>query len=107
MVFDSPLRPLTRPPEDMDISYLPSSERLMVMGRRFETSRRRPSSFFFRLSLVGVSIMLAVAMSYSRCEVRCTRGGARSGLCGCYGVSAEELGGEREVSAPSRRVCGG
>jgi hypothetical protein len=53
VVFDSPLSPLTSPPEDMDMSYLPSSERLMVMGRRFETSSRRPSCDSGRSSLVG------------------------------------------------------
>lgn len=42
--LDRPLRPLTRPPEDMEKSYFPSSERLMVMGKRFETSSRRPTS---------------------------------------------------------------
>ena len=38
----SPLRPETRPPEDMEKLYSPSSERLMVMGRRLEMSNRRP-----------------------------------------------------------------
>lgn len=45
MDLDKPLRPLTRPPEDMEKSYLPSSDRLMVMGKRFETSSKRESTF--------------------------------------------------------------
>lgn len=42
VVFAKPLRPVTRPPEDMLKLYVPSSERLMVIGRRLETRRRRP-----------------------------------------------------------------
>lgn len=41
--LDRPLSPLTKPPEDMEKSYLPSSDLLMVMGSRFETRSRRPS----------------------------------------------------------------
>ena len=60
VVFESPLKPLTRTPEDMDMSYLPSSERLMVMGRRFETSSRRPSEASGVTSLVGSVDIAAV-----------------------------------------------
>ena len=34
----------------------------MVMGRRFETSSRRPSFCFSRTNLVGASVMLAVGV---------------------------------------------
>lgn len=49
-----PLRPLTSPPEDMEKSNLPSSERLMVMGRRLETRSRRPLSGDF--GVVGAMV---------------------------------------------------
>ena len=42
VALDSPLRPVTRPPEDMEKEYWPSSERLMVIGRRLEMRSRRP-----------------------------------------------------------------
>lgn len=60
VVLESPLKPLTSPPEDMDMSYLPSSERLMVMGSRFDTSSRRPSDDSGCLSFVGSSGILVV-----------------------------------------------
>lgn len=46
VALDKPLRPVTRPPEDMEKLYWPSSVRLMVMGRRFEIKRRRPDEPF-------------------------------------------------------------
>ena len=58
MVLDRPLKPLTNPPEDMDISYLPSSERLIVMGRRLETSSRRPSLTSHDAGVFGEVAML-------------------------------------------------
>ena len=42
VVFDNPLSPVTRPPEDMEKVYWPSSDLLMVMGKRLEMRRRRP-----------------------------------------------------------------
>lgn len=56
--LDSPLRPLTRPPEDMEKSYLPSSERLMVMGSRLETSSSLASL------LLGLSSREGIAAGY-------------------------------------------
>lgn len=41
VLLERPLNPVTRPPEDMENSYLPPSDRLTVIGRRFETIRRR------------------------------------------------------------------
>jgi hypothetical protein len=52
--LDRPLNPLTRPPDDMEKSYLPSSERWMVIGSRFETRR---SLAFSSLGLSGAGIM--------------------------------------------------
>lgn len=43
--LDNPLNPLTSPPDDIEKSYLPSSDLLIVIGRRFETRRSRPSVF--------------------------------------------------------------
>ena len=60
VVLESPLKPLTSPPEDMDMSYLPSSERLIVMGKRFDTSSRRPSDDSGLTSFVGASDILVV-----------------------------------------------
>src|SRR5690242_419576 len=65
VVFDKPLRPLTSPPEDMDISYLPSSARLMVIGRRLETRSRRPSFCFSPAAFVGASDDMVVCGIYS------------------------------------------
>lgn len=39
--MDRPLRPVTRPPEDMEKSYFPPSDLLMVIGNRLETSSNR------------------------------------------------------------------
>ena len=37
--MERPLKPVTRPPEDIEKSYLPSDDRLMVIGSLFETRR--------------------------------------------------------------------
>jgi hypothetical protein len=42
VVLDSPLRPETSPPDDMEKAYEPSSERLIVMGSRFDTRSNLP-----------------------------------------------------------------
>jgi hypothetical protein len=42
VVLDNPLRPVTKPPEDMEKEYSPSSERLMVIGRRLEIRSNLP-----------------------------------------------------------------
>jgi len=42
VVLDNPLRPETKPPDDMEKAYEPSSERLIVMGRRFDTRSNLP-----------------------------------------------------------------
>lgn len=58
VVFERPLRPVTRPPEDIEKSYFPSFERLMVIGRRFETRSSRDSEALG--SYVGAGIVLGV-----------------------------------------------
>jgi hypothetical protein len=42
--LERPLKPVTRPPEDIEKSYLPSDDRLMVIGSLFETRRSLASS---------------------------------------------------------------
>ena len=42
VVLDNPLRPETSPPEDIEKAYEPSSERLIVMGSRFDTRSNLP-----------------------------------------------------------------
>ena len=41
MLFDRPLKPLTRPPEPGVKVYSPDEELLIATGRRLETRRRR------------------------------------------------------------------
>ena len=66
VVFERPLRPVTRPPEDMEKSNLPSCVRLIVMGRRFETSKSLDSSLGGSLT---AGILRVVAMSDQRSAV--------------------------------------
>jgi hypothetical protein len=47
VVLLSPLKPVTRPPEDMEKLYSPSSFRFIVIGKRLDmrSSRRSPVGF--------------------------------------------------------------
>lgn len=42
--MERPLRPVARPPDDIEKSYLPSGDLLIVTGRRLETNRSLDSS---------------------------------------------------------------
>lgn len=53
VVLLRPLSPVTRPPEDMEKLYWPSSWRLMVMGRRLEMSNSRPDALGSLVGIVG------------------------------------------------------
>src|ERR1700683_1418655 len=45
VLLDSPLRPETSPPDDIEKAYEPSSERLIVMGSRFDTRSNLPCTW--------------------------------------------------------------
>ena len=86
MDFDKPLNPLTRPPEDMEKSYLPSSERLMVIGRRLETRRRRPSDLGSEamVDMIADNVWRVLLLSRGR-------GGYTVGVVGVGGVSRRAM----------------
>lgn len=87
VALERPLRPVTRPPDDMEKLYWPSSERLMVMGRRLEMRSRRP--------LEAVVSWSVVVIMPGR-----TRG-ARCGVCisDGRGDDAMRCGSEQAVSS--------
>jgi hypothetical protein len=122
VVFARPLRPLTRPPEDMLVSYLLSSVRLMVMGKRLEIRSRRPSfisSFFGSASaddiMAGVAVtQLRAADSVGSEDDRAERRratrqeeagvGVGQGLA-MYWVLAFDVCHDAVMSVPEARVC--
>lgn len=65
VALERPLRPVTRPPDDMEKLYWPSSERLMVMGRRLEMRSRRPLEAGVSWSVI---VILPDRTRGARCE---------------------------------------
>lgn len=66
VALERPLSPVTSPPDDMEKLYWPSSERLMVMGRRLEMRSRRPLEADVSWSVV---VILPGRTRGARCRV--------------------------------------